>query len=187
MEKSAGTHHGPHPVLLRHPDDGWTLAAPLEVGARTRRILLRLADAIVPPSPRTDTTLDDVTEHALVSLRYMPRSTAFFFLFGMRLLNWCPVWRLRGLRPLTALPVDAARRHLVSATRSRWLPVRLLMYGPVGLYMSSYFDQDYVHRELRYAPAAFVTERIELRRKWTEGQEPGAEQEIHHLSVRPPS
>jgi hypothetical protein len=61
-----------NPVLQRHPDDGWTLAVPIKVGARTRRVLLRLADAILPSSPRTGTTLEDVTQHAIVSLRYMP-------------------------------------------------------------------------------------------------------------------
>jgi len=186
MEKSAGTPHGPNPVLARHPDDGWTLAEPLQVGVRMHRILIRLADLIVPPSPRTDTTLQDVTGHALISLRYMPRSTATIFLLGMRLLNWSPVWRLRGLRPLTALPAETARRHLMGIVTSRWLPMRLLMYGPVGLFMSSYFDQDYVHHELHYDPVPFVAERIELRRKWIDGQEPGVDAEIHHISVRRP-
>ena len=174
------------PVLQRHPDDGWTLAVPMKVGARMHRVLRRLADAILPPSPRTETTVDEVTGHALVCLRYMPRSSAMIFLLGMRLLNWSPLWRLRGLRPLPALPTDAALRHLVGITTSRWLPVRLLMYGPLGLFMSSYFDQDYVHRELSYAPAPFVAERIELRRKWIEGQEPGVDEEIHHPPVGVP-
>lgn len=137
-----------------------------------QRILLALADAILPESPRTETTLDDVTRHALVSLRYMPRSSARIFLLSMRVLNWSPLWRLRGLRPLTALPTAVARRHLRAATQSRWLPVRLLMYGPLGLFMSSYFDQDYVHRELDYAPVPFVAERIEARRRWIEGNAP---------------
>ena len=176
----------PNEVLQRHPDDGWTLAVPMKVGACTRRVLLRLADAIVPPSPRTETTLEDVIEQALVCLQYMPRSTSVLFVAGMRLLNWSPLWRLRGVRPLTALPTDAARRHLAGVARSRWLPVRLLMMGPLGLFMSSYFDQDYVHRELDYDPTPFVAERIELRRKWVEGQEPGADDEIHHLPVRAP-
>jgi hypothetical protein len=175
-----------NPVLQRHPDDGWTLAAPMKVGARTRRLLLRLADAILPSSPRTETTLEDVTEHALVCLRYMPRSTGILFLVGMYVLNWAPLWRLKGMRPLTALPTDVARRHLTGVTKSRWLGIRLLMVGPLGLFMSSYFDQDYVHRELGYDPIPFVAERIELRRKWIEGQEPGAGDEIHHLPVRRP-
>ena len=170
-----------NPVLQRHPDDGWMLAAPLEVGARTHRVLLKLADAILPPSPRTETTLEDVTQHALICLRYMPRSTATLFVLGMRLINWSPLWRLRGLRPLSALPAEIARQQLLGIVQSRWLPVRLLMYGPLGLFMSSYFDQDYVHQELDYAPTPFVAERIELRRKWIEGREPGAAEEIHHL------
>ena len=111
---------------------------------------------------------------------------AMVFLLGMRVLNWSPLWRFRGLRPLTRLSRNEARRHLVAVTRSRWLPVRLLMYGPVGLFMSTYFDQDYVHREIDYDPVPFVEERIELRSKWIEGAEPGTDEEIHHLPVAPP-
>ncbi len=174
------------PVLQRHPDDSWTLAAPRTVNPRTQRVLLALADAIMPASPRTETTLEDVTRHALVCLQYMPRSSAMAFVAGMRLLNWAPLWRLRGLRPLTRLSRDEARRHLVAVTQSRWLPVRMLMYGPLGLFMSTYFDQDCAHRAIDYDPVPFVEERIELRRKWFEGEEPGADQEIHHLPVVPP-
>jgi hypothetical protein len=158
----------------------------MKVGARTRRVLLGLADAILPPSPLTKTALEDVTEQALVCLQYMPPSSRVLLVVGMRLLNWSPLWRLRGIRPLTALPTNVARRHLASVAQSRWLPVRLLMMGPLGLFMSSYFDQDYVHRELDYDPTPFVAERIELRRKWIEGQEPGTDDEIHHLPVRAP-
>lgn len=158
----------------------------MEVGARMRRILLTLADSIIPESPRTPDTLEEVTRHALVSLRYMPRSSARMFLWGMRLLNWAPLWRLRGLRPLTALPAAVARRHLVALTQSRWLPIRLLMYGPVGLFMSSYFDQDFAHREIKYAPVPFVADRIELRRRWIEGHEPGSDDEVHHPAALAP-
>ena len=154
------------PVLERHPDDGWSLAAPKAVSPRTRRTLVALADAIVPDDPRTDETLETVTTHALVCLQYMPRSSAWVFLLTMHVLNWSPLWRLRGVRPLTSLSRERARAHLVAATQSRWLGVRLLMYGPLGLFMSSYFDQDYVHEALDYAPTPFVEERIELRRKW---------------------
>jgi hypothetical protein len=184
VEKSAGTNHGADPVLERHPDDGWTLAVPMKVSAGMYRILTTLVDAVLPETPRTETTLQDVARHALVSLQYMPRSSAAIFLLGMRALNWSPLWRLRGIRPLTSLTPAIARRHLLSATRSRWLPIRLLMYGPLGLFMSSYFDQDYVHRELGYAPTAFVASRIEVRRKWLAGGEPGPADEIHHLPDR---
>ncbi|MDH3200998.1 MAG: hypothetical protein OEM15_08915 [Myxococcales bacterium] len=174
------------PVLQRHPDDSWTLADPRTVSQRTHRVFLALADAILPASPRTETTLGDVTRHALVCLQYMPRSSAMALVAGMRLLNWAPLWRFRGLRPLTRLSRGDVHRHLVAVTQSRWLPVRALMYGPLGLFMSTYFDQDYAHRALDYDPVPFVEERIELRRKWLEGEEPGADQEIHHLPVVPP-
>jgi len=173
-------------VLQRHPDDTWTLASPLKVGGRTHRLLRALVDAMIPRAPRIATTVEDVARHALISLQYMPRSSAKLFLWGMRLINWAPLWRLRGVRPLTALPADSARRHLVALTQSRWLPVRLLMYGPLGLFMSAYFDQDYVHRELDYAPVPFVAERVEMRRRWLAGEEPGAREEIHHLPVASP-
>lgn len=174
------------PVLQRHPADSWKLAAPRTVSPQTRRVLLALADAIIPTSPRTETTLTDVTRHALVCLQYMPRSSAMVFVAGMRLLSWAPLWRLRGFRPLTRLTRDEARRHLVAVMHSRWLPARLLMYGPLGLFMSTYFDQDYAHRWINYDPVPFVEGRIELRRKWMEGEEPGTDQEIHHLPVVPP-
>ena len=170
-------------VPQRHPDDAWTLADPMAVGRRTNRVLRKLADAVMPPSPRTETTVDDAIRHALICLRYMPRLSALAFLLGMRLLNWAPVWRFRGLRPLTALPTESARQHLRAVTQSRWLPARLLMYGPLGLFMSFYFDQDYVHRELGYAPLPFVSDRIALRRRWVEGEELTPGDEIHHLPV----
>lgn len=173
-------------VLKRHPDDAWTLASPMKVGARTHRLLRRLVDAVLPPSPRIATTVEDVARHALVLLQYMPRSSALLFLWGMRIVNWSPVWRLRGLRPLTSLPPESARAHLLAVTRSRWLPVRLLMYGPLGLFLSAYFDQDYVHRELDYAPVPFVASRIAMRREWLAGKEPGTRDEIHHLPLASP-
>lgn len=175
----------PSPVLQRHPDDSWTLAVPRKVSPRTERVLLALADAIIPTSPRTATTLTDVTRHALVCLQYMPESSARLFLVGMRLLNWAPLWRLRGLRPLTKLSREQAHHHLVAVTRSRWLPVRLSMYGPLGLFMSTYFDQDYAHRAIDYDPVPFVESRIELRRRWLTGAEPGADEEIRHLPSVP--
>lgn len=152
----------------------------MRVSDRTHRLLCKLANCILPDRPRAPGTLAEVTRQALVLLQYMPRSSARVFLWGMRALNWSPVWRFRGLRPLTSLPVESARRQLRGVAQSRWLPVRLLMYGPVGLFMSSYFDQDYVHREIGYAPVPFLSDRIELRRQWVEGREPGTEDEVHH-------
>ncbi len=156
------------PVVKRHPDDGWSLAAPRKVSRRLRCVLTTLADAILPANPRLDDTVEVVVQHALVSLQYMPRSSAATFLWAMRLLNWSPLWRLRGIRPLTRASRSEVRRHLNAVTRSRWLPVRLLMYGPVGLFLSTYYDQDYVHEAMNYDPRPFVEERIRHRQQLIE-------------------
>lgn len=168
-------------IPRRHPDDDWQLADPLEVGSGSRRRLLTLADAIIPSEPREPDTLEQVVTHVLVSLRYMPRASARLVLLGLHLLNWSPLWRLRGLRPLTALPVDAVRRHLRAVMASRFLPVRLLSLAPRALILSTYFDQDVAHRSLGYAPEVFIRDRIELRRRWLSGEEPDAGSEIRHL------
>ena len=173
-------------MLERHPDDGWTLADPRAVSARTERVLACLADAILPGSPREPDTVDAVVRHALVSLQYMPGSSARTFLWGMRLLNWTPLWRFRGLRPLVRLSRADVRAHLRAVMSNRWLPVRLLMYGPLGLFMSTYFDQSYAHEAIDYDPAPFVQARVSLREAWVAGDEPDTADEIHHLPVIPP-
>lgn len=183
MEKSAGSDHGAESVLERHPQDDWALAKPRTVGKRMIRVLRTLIDAIIPSAPRIDSTVDDIARHALVSLQYMPRSSAFVLLFGMRMLNWSPLWRGRGFTPLTRLPRDLVRKHLLAVMQSRWLAVRLLMQGPLGLFMTTYFDQEYAHREIDYDPVPFVRARIALRKAWLEGTEPTERDEIHHLPV----
>lgn len=168
-------------IPRRNPDDDWQLAAPLDLGRRGRRRLEALADAIMPPEPREPNTLDKVVTHVLVSLRYMPRSSVSVILAGLLLLNWSPVWRLRGLRPLTSLPVDLVRRHLRGVMASRWLPVRLLTFAPRALILSTYFDQDVAHRGIDYEPIAFIQSRIALRQRWMLGQEPKDVHDISHL------
>lgn len=173
-------------MLERHPEDGWTLAEPRPVSSRMRRVMTSLIDAVLPAEPRETDTVDAVADHALVTLQYMPRSSAWSFLWGMRLLNWSPLWRFRGIRPLTGLSRNVVRRHLRSVMESRFLLVRLLMYGPLGLFMSTYFDQDVAHRAIDYDPVPFVDSRIAMRRAWVEGRVPSESDEIHHLPVMPP-
>lgn len=168
-------------IPQRHPDDGWQLAAPLELRPGSRRRLLALADAIMPPEPREPGTLEQVVTHVLVSLRYMPRPSVRLILLGLLLLDWSPLWRLRGLRSLSSRPVSVVRHHLREIMASRWLPVRLLTLAPRALILSTYFDQDVAHRGIGYEPTAFIQSRIELRQRWTLGEEPEGTHEIRHL------
>lgn len=167
-------------IPRRHPDDGWQLAAPLALRPASRRRLVAFADAIMPPKPREPGTLEQVVTHVQVSLRYMPRASVRLILLELLLLDCSPLWRLRGLRPLSSRPVDVVRQHLREIMASRWLPVRLLTLAPRALILSTYFDQDVAHRGIGYEPTAFIQSRIELRRRWTRGQEPEGTHEIRH-------
>ena len=164
----------------RHPEDNWSLADPLRVSAATRRALIALVDTMVPPSPRRVSTVSDIADQVLRLLRYMPRSTVYAFTLGLHLLNWSPLWRWQGWQPLSRLDRPGALRHLRIMANSRWLPARLLMLGPQGLILSTYFDQDYAHEAISYEPRGFITSRIELRRQWLRGVEPDGSAEIHH-------
>ncbi len=162
----------------RHPTDGWDLAIPLDVGAGTKRVIVALADAIIPPEPRTDTILADVVENFLVMMRYLPKASRFAFLLGMHVLNFSPLWRLRDVRPLTALPPERARSVLRGIMASRFLPIRLLMIGPQALLLSGFFDDDSVHPHLDYDPKPFARDRILLRQRLLRGEAPKPEDSI---------
>jgi hypothetical protein len=56
------------------------------------------------------------------------------------------------------------------------------MYGVKGIILNAYFDQQEVHRELNYAPAPFMVERIKLRQRMLAGEQPTA---ADHIPVYP--
>ena len=150
---------------LRHPDDAWTLADPRSVTQSTARVIDCLVDAIVPSEPRAPDTTAMIARHLRVMLQYMPRATAMGFVATLHLLNWSPLWRGRALRPMTSMTRERVRAMLGEVTQSRRLPIRLLLLGPQGLILSTYFDQDVAHQALDYDPQPFFESRIELRKK----------------------
>lgn len=164
---------------VRHPGDGWELALPLEVSAGTKRVIVALADAILPPEPRTDTIVTDVVDNFLVMMRYLPKASRLGFLAGMHLLNFSPLWRLRDVRPLTALPTERARSVLRGIMASSFLPIRLLMLGPQALLLSGFFDDDSVHPHLDYDPKPFARDRILLRQRLLRGETPQPDDSIN--------
>ncbi len=150
----------------RHPDDGFRLAVPYPMSARTLRVLGALVDALLPPppAPRSEAIDAQVILHVRVLLQYMPRITAFGFVLLLHLLNFAPLWRFRHLRTLTRLSVAEASAVLQGLTVSRALVVRMMMLGPKGIVLSGYFDQDEVHAALEYEPLGFFRERIARRK-----------------------
>lgn len=161
----------------RHPDDGFELADPRPMGRRTLRVLDALVEALLPPppAPRSETTAQEIALHVRVMMQYMPPLSARGLLLVMHLLDWSPLWRGAHLRPLTRLSAEEGSRVLAGVADSRLLPLRLLMLGPKGLILSSYFDRDEVHAALDYDPRGFILERIELRRRLMRGAQATAD------------
>jgi len=157
----------------RHPDDGFVLAEPRPMGRCSLKVLDALVGALLPPppAPRIDGLEADIAQHVRVMMQYMPPLSARGFVLLMHFLNWAPLWRLQGLRPLTRISAERASTLLTGIANSRFLLIRLLMLGPKGLILSSYFDRDEVHRELRYDPATFIRQRIDLRQRLLAGGE----------------
>ena len=165
----------------RHPDDGWILADPREVRPSTQRVIDTLVDVIVPPEPRDEETPAKIAKHLRVMLQYMPRITALGFIATLHIINWAPLWRTRGFRPLTRRTRTEALAEIKSLSSSRVMLIRLLLLGPQGLILSCYFDQDVAHRALNYEPSGFTKSRIELRKRLLQGNPVEPADEIHHM------
>jgi hypothetical protein len=159
-------------IAARHPQDGWQLADPLPIGTGSRRRLRGLIEALLPPppAPRPEGIEERIAQHMLKVLRYFPRivGTVGFPLL-LFVLEWSPLWYRLRPRRLSRLPAAEASALLARLARSRLEPLRLLLLGPKALVLSSYFDQDEVHRALDYDPRPFVAERIALRERLRQG------------------
>jgi len=166
--------------LARHPDDGFIMAEPRPMGAATLRVLDAIVRAVVPPppAPHAPGMEKEIATTVRVMMQYMPPLSARGFVLLLHFLNWSPLWRLRGLLPLTRIRSERASRILTGIASSRWLLIRLLMLGPKGLVLSAYFDRDDVHQVLRYDPTTFIRSRIELRQRLLAGGEATAEDGI---------
>jgi hypothetical protein len=154
------------PTGARHPDDGWRLAEPWPLGKASRRRLRALVAALLPPppAPRPADIEDRIVEHMLRVMRYFPRvMAAVGFPLLLFVLEWAPLWYRLRPRRLSALPVADASALLARLATSRFEPLRLLLLAPKALVLSTYFDQDEVHRALDYEPRAFYGDRRALR------------------------
>jgi hypothetical protein len=149
----------------RHPQDGFRLAQPLAVSTRTERAMAAVARALLPPAPAPRSTELDarVLRHTRVMLQYMPVGARVAILFFFRVLAWAPLWRGVACARLCALTPERASSVLAGIASSRLWPLRLLLQGPKALILTTYFDQDEVHRAIGYEPKGFLRERIARR------------------------
>lgn len=156
----------PASVAARHPADGWHLAEPFPLGRGSIRRFRALVKALLPPAPAPSIPGIEtrIVDHVRRMMRYMPRPVARLGIpFLLLALEWSPFWSRGRLRRLSSLAPGDAAQVLTGVAESRHLLVRMLMLAPKALVLSTYFDQDDVHRALNYEPRSFFAERIALR------------------------
>lgn len=166
----------------RHPDDGYPMAEAHPVDGATEKAIRSLMRVLLPEgdAPRSPELDERVYQQMLVGLSYMPEQSAKGILAVFRLLEWAPVWRFKGTKPLSALPRDEASKLLTEIETSRLMPIRMLMLAPKALLFSAYYDQDEVHEALGYDPRSFTLDRIALRKRILAGETPAEGHMIHH-------
>jgi hypothetical protein len=164
------------PSAVRHPDDDWVMGDLYPLRPFTRRALNGLTRAMCPPPPAPQLTdLEErVTLQVQRMLRYMNPFVAFGFCVAVIALDWSPIWRLASWRRAQSLEAGRAASIVEELGWSKLPALRLLVLGVRGLILSVYFDQDEVHRAMGYAPAPFIEQRIQLRRRLLRGGAPVA-------------
>lgn len=155
--------------LERHPTDGWQIAHPYPLGPRALRVLRVLVDTLCPSlasrAPRSAELDERVLLGARRFLSYMHPMVSRALAFGLVLLDFLPVLTLRARHTLHACSRSEATRLFAGWVTSRFTALRLLATGLRSLVLSVYFDQEEVHRAIRYAPVPFIKGRILFRAK----------------------
>lgn len=146
----------------RHPQDGWIFADPVALSPASERALHGLVLALLPPppAPRPEGMEARIEQHVRRMLAYLTPALRVGFVLLTHVLDWSPLWRFASFKPVHSLPPEKASAILAGVATSRLLPIRLMMLAPKALILSTYYDQDEVHRVLDYAPQAFMQERI---------------------------
>ena len=104
-------------------------------------------------------------------MRYLPPVMGLGLGPMMVVLDWSPLWRLRGLRPLHLWDRAEAAQHLQLLASSRFKPIRLMLMAARAAVLSVYYDQDEVHEAMGYDPLPFLQGRADLRRRLMDGEE----------------
>jgi hypothetical protein len=151
----------------RHPSEGWVLAHRYPMPAFARRALRGVIRGVCPPEPAPQLVdLEDrIEDHLLRFIHYMPAHVALGFCFAVLLLDWAPIWTFSAGRRLQHLERDRAAAIVAKLDQSRSPFLRTMLLGVRGSILSTYYDQDEVHRALDYAPARFIASRIDLRKR----------------------
>lgn len=175
-------------TLAREVTESWQDAAPWPMGPMSRAALRGVVSALcpspatgAPDTPALARVLEPVSLGVRLTLRYMDRPLALGLHIGLVLLDWSPVWRLRGLRPLHRLsPADGAAA-VDDAAASRIGLLRNVVMGARAAVLMQWYDLPEVHALMDYDPVAHMGERIALRQRLLAGGEATEADFLHPL------
>lgn len=151
-------------------------------GHRRLRGLMRVFLPSAPAPEVTGSLEEAVVDQSLRLMKYMHPVVRLGLKLAMFLVDWSPIWRLRGVRRLSNTPPEVATRVIHGMGVSRLPVVRTLVFGVRGLLLSVYFDQPEVHEALGYRPVPFMRSRIALRHRLLEGGTPTPSDGLGHHS-----
>ena len=145
---------------------------PYPMGRLVRQALRGVIRAACPleSGPKIPQVIDRVELQVRTLMQYMTPITAWGLCLVFLMVNWCQLWRGRGLRPLHSLPRSAAVRAARSLSRIRWRAVQEMMLAVRATVVAAYYDQPEVHFALGYHPKPWIRKRLALRRRLMAGK-----------------
>ncbi|HIA05046.1 MAG TPA: hypothetical protein EYN06_06140 [Myxococcales bacterium] len=155
--------------LERHPNDGWVMADPYPLNKNSVRALHGVIRAICPLEPNLPDLEGRMETHVRRSMRYMHPILALGLLIAIRLLDWAPFWRFKGITRLHKMDRLDASELLASLAHSRLTVLRTLLMGVRAIVNTGFYDQDEIHEHLDYHPQEWMRNRIELRDRLLSG------------------
>ena len=186
--------HGQTATLARDVSENWQDATPWPMGPFSRASLRGVVAALCPSpetgaadTPALASVLTPVCLGVRLTLRYMERPLALGLHVGLVLLDWSPVWRLQGLRPLHWLSPAKAAAAVDSAAASRIGLLRNVVMGARAAVLMQWYDLPEVHALMNYDPVSHMLERIALRQRLLAGGEVTEADYLHPLVAELPS
>ncbi len=163
--------------------DRFVRARPDTLSPRSQRAFRALARAICPVEsvPSFPDAIERVEAFVLSQLPYMNPVIRRAVGPLCRLVDWSPVWRFRGIRPLRSLSQERATAELESMVHSPFALVRNAIYPVKALILAAYYDQPEVHTAMSYEPVPFIRERIAFRARLMAGEAPRPEDRLMGL------
>ncbi|MEZ4268936.1 MAG: hypothetical protein R3F39_21475 [Myxococcota bacterium] len=152
--------------------DRFVRAQPETFSAGSQRAFRALARAVCPVEvgPDFPDVIGRIEGYVLGQLPYMNPVIRWALGPLCRLVDWSPVWRFRGLRPIRSLSREKATAELNGMVHSPFSLVRNAFYPVKALILAGYYDQPEVHTAMNYEPLPFIRERVAFRARLMAGE-----------------